>query len=448
MPEKALILLENAYSRFLMKETTENQLCRDITTALNAMPLDISRKTFSVQVTNQKMTEKFFGMRVFPVIEELDEFCKELVNEDSDKLIKLNDLTKRWKTIDKWFLELDGNLFDRNMINFTPKELVAITLHEIGHIIYSDKPVEGFYRAYREAKLRMTVSEKATQKLMYNIYMIPLSVACMQRRWINDKDQVEMEIVADKSVVELGYGDHLVSAFNKIVRNFGTMSTSENVYKSEMDSTMQWCNMNISDVMRRKEHLKDELYYKAIRTKSNYVKAITIILLDKLGFKMRERYTGCVVENCIDLLCDPKIMEKYEPIVVALETARFDKQLQTMIYSEEVALEAVMNKRKKIKTELPSQFEIDAISVELDKITNHHDRIFVLDLIYEVLERVINFEEAISPDPILVRKWTGKINDMKESLDKLRLATLEKKSFPSTYKFFVRLPDEAEPYAG
>ena len=448
MPEKALILLENAYSRFLMKETSETQLCKDITTALNALPLDMSKKTFSVQVTNQKMTEKFFGMRVYPIIEELDEFCKELVNEESDKLIRLPELTKRWKTIDKWFLELDGSLFDRNLINFTPKELVAMTLHEIGHIIYSDKPVEGFYRAYREAKLRMTVTEKATQKLMYNIYMIPLSVACMQRRWINDRDQVQIEIVADKSVVELGYGDYLVTAFNKIVRQFGTVNASENTYKSEMDTTMQWCNMNISDVMRRKEHLKDELYYKAIRTKSNYVKAITIIVLDKLGFKMRERYTGCVVENCMELLSDPKIMEKYEPIIVALESARFDKQLQSMISSEEVALEAIMNRRKKIKAELPSQYEIDAISIEVDKITNHHDRIFVLDLIYEVLERVINFEEAISPDPSLVRKWSGKVNDMKESLDKLRIATLEKKSFPSTYKFFVRLPEDAQDYAG
>ena len=278
--------------------------------------------------------------------------------------------------------------------------------------------------------------------------MIPLSVACMQRRWVNDKDQIQLEIIADKSVVELGYGEHLLSAFNKIVRNFGTMSTSENTHKSEMETTMQWCNMNISDVMRRKEHLKDELYYRAIRTKSNYVKAVTIILLDKLGFKMRERYTGAVVENCIELLCDPHIMEKYEPIVVALESARFDRQLQSMISSEEVALEAVMNKRKKIKVELPSQYEIDAIAIELDKVTNHADRIFVIDLIYEVLERISNFEEAISLDPSLVRKWSGKINAMKESLEKLRLATLEKKTFPSSYKLFVRLPEAASDYSG
>ena len=448
MTNKALLLLENAYSRFLMKDTNETQLCREIKTALDSLPFDGRNKEFDVQITNQRMSEKFFGMRVFPKIEELDEFCKDLVNEESDKLIKFTDLTKRWKTIDSWFLELDSTLFDRNTINFTPKELVALTLHEIGHIIYSDKPVEGFYRAYREAKVRMTISERATQKLMYNIYMIPLSIACMQRRWVNDRDQVNVEIVADKTVVELGYGEYLVEAFNKIIRQFGSVNYNSNQLQSELETSVQWCNQNISDVMKRKEHLKDELYYRAIRTKSNYMKAITIIMLDKIGFKMRERYTGYVVENSLELLSDPKVMEKYEPIVVALESARFDKQLNAMISAEEVALESVFNKRKKIKTELPSQYEVDAISIEVDKITNHHDRIFVLDLIYEVLDRVISFEEAISPDPALVRKWSGKINDMKAQLEQLRQATLEKKTFANKYKFFVTLPEAAADYVG
>lgn len=448
MTEKALLLLEDAYTRFLMKETNQNQLCRNIKAALEAMPFGDRKKEFDVQIANQKSSEKFFGMRVFPKIEELDDFCKNLVNDDSDKLIKFNEITKRWKSIDSWFLELDATLFDRNIVNFTPKELVAFTLHEIGHIIYSDKPIEGFYRAYREAKVRMTATDRATQKLMYNIYMIPLSVACMQRRWVNGKNQVNLEIVADKTVVELGYGDALVDGFNKILRLSGSIDTNENQLQAEIDSSIQWCNQNIVDVMRRKEKLKDELYYRGIRTKSNYVKAITIILLDKIGFKMRERYTGYAVENSLELLSDPDVMKKYVPIVDALESARFDKQLQAMISSESIAMESIMNRRKKVKAEMPSQFEVDAIAVEVDKITNHADRIFVLDLIYEIKDRLSTFEEAISPDASLVRKWTGKINQMNDQLETLRQATLEKKTFATKYKFFVKLPEEAADYAG
>ena len=440
--------MENAFSRFIMKEISGARLCRELEIALGNLPFEDHEKQFTVQVTNQKGAEKFFGMRVFPKIEELDNFCKDLVNEDSDKLVKFNELAKRWKNIGSWFLELDGTIFDRNVVNFTPKELVALTLHEIGHIIYSDRPVEGFYRAYREAKVRMTISDRATQKLMYTIYMIPLSVACMQRRWANEKSQVNVEIIADKTVVELGFGEYLVEALDKIIRRYGSINSDENQLQAEIDSTVQWCNVNIADVIRRKDTLKDELYYRAIRTKSNYVKAVTIITLDKLGFKMKERYTGCVVENSIELLSDPKLMEKYVPVVVALEAARFDKQLESLKHTEEVALEAVMSKRKKIKATLPSQFEIDALSVEIDKIVNHHDRIFCLELLFEILSRLNNFEETIAQDPMLVRKWSGTIETMKAELEQLRQAILEKKNLSKEYRFFCKLDPVAKDYEG
>lgn len=440
--------MENAFSRFIMKEISEARLCRELEIALGNLPFEDHEKQFTVQVTNQKGAEKFFGMRVFPKIEELDNFCKDLVNEDSDKLIKFNELAKRWKNIGSWFLELDGTIFDRNVVNFTPKELVALTLHEIGHIIYSDRPVEGFYRAYREAKVRMTISDRATQKLMYTIYMIPLSVACMQRRWANEKSQVNVEIIADKTVVELGFGEYLVEALDKIIRRYGSINADENQLQAEIDSSVQWCNINIADVIRRKDTLKDELYYRAIRTKSNYVKAVTIITLDKLGFKMKERYTGCVVENSIELLSDPKLMEKYVPVVVALEAARFDKQLGALQHAEEVALEAVMTKRKKIKATLPSQFEIDALSVEVDKIVNHADRIFCLDLLYNLYSRLTDFEETIAADPQLVRKWSGTIEAMKLELEQIRKAILEKKNLSKEYRFFCKLDPVAKDYEG
>ena len=200
--------------------------------------------------------------------------------------------------------------------------------------------------------------------------------------------------------------------------------------------------------MKRKEQLKDELYYRAVRTKSNYMKAMTIIILDKLGFKLRERYTGYVVENTIELLSDPEVMQKYMPIVDAMESAKFDKFYNMMHSSNSIAMEAIFNKRKKVKVELPSQYEIDAIAVEVDKITNHHDRIYVLDLIYEVLERINNFEEAISPDPSLVKKWSAKIRQMKDELEALRQAVLAKKTFATSYKFFVKLPEAASDYEG
>ena len=445
MVEKALTLMDDSYNKYLVGDISQAEMCRNLAAALSSFPYDAGKKEFTVQVTSNKTgNEKFFGMRVYPDIEEMDNFCKDLVNE-GDK-IRFTDIVKKWKKIDKWFLEIDGTCFDRNQFNFNPKELTALTLHEIGHIIYSDKPIEGFYRAYQEVKARMNSSDKATQKLMYDIYMIPLTLACMQRRWVNGKNEVQLEIIADKTVVELGYGQYLLEALDKITRAIGSLNSQNN--QDELNSSMNWCQQNIADIMKRKEQLKDELYYRAVRTKSNYMKAMTIIILDKLGFKLRERYTGYVVENTIELLSDPEVMQKYMPIVDAMESAKFDKFYNMMHSSNSIAMEAIFNKRKKVKVELPSQYEIDAIAVEVDKITNHHDRIYVLDLIYEVLERINNFEEAISPDPSLVKKWSAKIKQMKDELEALRQAVLAKKTFATSYKFFVKLPEAASDYEG
>ena len=445
MVEKALTLMDDSYNKYLVGDISQAEMCRNLSAALSSFPYDAGRKEFTVQVTSNKTgNEKFFGMRVYPDIEEMDNFCKDLVNE-GDK-IRFTDIVKKWKKIDKWFLEIDGTCFDRNQFNFNPKELTALTLHEIGHIIYSDKPIEGFYRAYQEVKARMNSSDKATQKLMYDIYMIPLTLACMQRRWVNGKNEVQLEIIADKTVVELGYGQYLLEALDKITRAIGSLNSQNN--QDELNSSMNWCQQNIADIMKRKEQLKDELYYRAVRTKSNYMKAMTIIILDKLGFKLRERYTGYVVENTIELLSDPEVMQKYMPIVDAMESAKFDKFYNMMHSSNSIVMEAIFNKRKKVKVELPSQYEIDAIAVEVDKITNHHDRIYVLDLIYEVLERINNFEEAISPDPSLVKKWSAKIRQMKDELEALRQAVLAKKTFATSYKFFVKLPEAASDYEG
>ena len=449
MEEKALILLEQAYGDYLRNKISADKLCKDISIALGALPLDSGNKSFTVQITKNMDMHGFFGMRIFPALGDSETFCENLV-QNSDT-IKFNDLLRRWKHIESWVLELDSQLFERNEINFTPKELTAMTLHELGHVIYSERPLERFYRAYKENQMRLKLADKGTQKVMYHIYMIPLSVACMQREWVNGKNELNVEIVSDKTVAEYGYGQYLVEAFDKIIRHDGTIATNDSQKQAAVNTSMEWCSRNVQDVIKRRNTLKDELFYQGVRTKSNYLKASTIIILDKLGMKLRERYKGVATEATVELLNDPDLLQKYEPMVDALEAAKFDKRVQFMQSSAQsnIALESgFLNKRKKVKVELPSQYEVDAISVEVDNITNHHDRMFVLDLIYELLDRINTFEEAISPDPMLVRKWQSKIDLMKSELEKYRQATLAKKTFSNGYKFFVKLPPQAADYEG
>ena len=448
MEEKALILLEQAYADYLRNRISEDKLCKNISIALGALPLDGGHKSFTVQITKNTDNHGFFGMRIFPSLTDNENICN-LMIQDSGSVVKFTDLVRRWRHIEAWVLELDTQLFERHEINFTPKELTAMTLHEVGHVIYSEKPLERFYRAFKENQLRLKLADKGTQKVMYQIYMIPLSVACMQREWVNGKNELNEELVSDKTVAEYGYGQYLIEAFDKIIRHNGTIAESDSQKQAEVNTSMDWCNRNVQDVVKRRSTLKDELFYQAVKTKSNYLKASTIIILDKMGMKLRERYKGVATEATLELLSDPQVFEKYEPIVDALEAAKLDHRIQLMQNSSTIALESgFMNRRKKVKVELPSQYEVDSISVEVDNITNHHDRMFVLDLIYELLDRINTFEEAISPDPMLIRKWQPKIDTMKLELEKYRQATLARKTFSSGYKFFVKLPPQASDYEG
>lgn len=441
----AIILMGNSYSEYLKGNLTDSKFCGNLSLALSALQFQSGRKTFKVEITKNTNPNDFFGMRIFPEFNLGEDFLHSMVYEE---VAKYGDIIKRWKTIDKWVLELDSNLFVRDLMNFTPDELVAMTLHEIGHVLESEKPVERFYRSYKEVKLRLDATNRATEKMIYSIYMIPLSIACSQRSWVNGKNEINKEMMADQTALEYGFARDLVSAFNKIIKRYGSINSQESQLQKEVDTSMQWCYQNIDDVMKRKEHLKDELYYQAIKSKSNYMKAVVITVLDKVGIKLRERYNGYVIESTVEILNDPDWLKKYEPMIDLKANARFEKSLESMISSEESAMEGFFNKRKKIKVVLPSQYEVDAISVEIDNIRSHADRIFVLDLIYDLKEKINNFEEVISVDPALVRKWQGQINRMNDELEMYRKATLEKKVLEKNYKFLVQLPPEAADYVG
>lgn len=451
MEEKALSLLEQSYSDFLMGKFKQDKLCKNIAVALSSLPFEGGRKRFTVEITKTSSNSEFFGMRVFPSIDGNEGICASLVNFEHGELkpIKYSELVKTWKRLPEWKLELDSMCFDRNGFAFTPRELVAMTLHEIGHIIYSETPVEYFYRAFKENQLRLKLADKATQKAMHMIYMIPLAVACSQRRWINGKNELHVEIVADKTVADFGYGEDLLNALDKIVHQVGTVNTDENRQYAEVNASVEWCNKNVADVYKRRETLKDELFYQAVKNKSNYIKAVTIFALDKIGFNLREKYNGVATEATLELLSDPDVLLKYDLTENAIESAKFLKTVDFYRNQADAAMESIVNKRKKVKAVLPSQYEVDAIAVEVDGIKNHSDRIFVLDLIYNLLERINNFEEAISPDPALVRRWQDKIDLMKSELQGYRKATLEKKTFnQSNYHLFVKLPPQAADYEG
>ncbi len=442
LPNRAIELIEATFSDYMIGKINEKSFLNKMETALDALPFN-SKKSFSVIISkNKNMSKEFFGFNVFPEMDKLEDICNKIANDDT----KFSDIVKRWRSIEDWEIVIDSLIFDRNFIAFNPKELTAMLLHEIGHVTQSDEPIEQFYRAYLESKSRLKSADKVSKKVLYILYTIPLAVACTSRRWVNDKNELKLEISADKSLIETGYAEHLVNAFDKIIKASGSITRSEDMNYKEIESNVEWANMNIVDVIKRRDKLKDSLYYKAIQTNSGYIQALCARILNFLGVRMRERYTGAVAESCMlnELINGEITLETHVPFYDIKKFGQIEARIVREQNALEVANEAFFNKRKNSKVNIPDEYDLDRIFVAIDDIQNNYDKVYVLDLIYEQIEKLNDFEEAISMDETKSKKWAPKIEEMRQRLATLRKTVLSKNIAKKEYKVFVKYPEGYE----
>ena len=442
LPNRAIELIENTFSDYMIGKINEKAFLSKLETALDNLPFN-SEKSFSVNISkNKSMGKDFFGFNVFPEIDKLEDICNKIANED----VKFKDIVKRWRSIEEWEIVIDSLVFDRSFIAFNPKELTAMLLHEIGHVTQSDEPIEQFYRAYLESKSRLKNADKVSKKVLYILYTIPLAVACTSRRWVNDKNEIKLEISADKSLIETGYAEHLINAFDKIIKASGSINRSEDMNYKEIESNVEWANMNIVDVIKRRDKLKDSLYYKAIQTNSGYIQALCARILNFLGVRMRERYTGAVAESCMlnELINGEITLESHVPFYDIKKFGQIEARIVREQNALEVANEAFFNKRKNSKVNIPDEYDLDRIFVAIDDIQNNYDKVYVLDLIYEQIEKLNDFEEAISMDETKSKKWAPKIEEMRQRLATLRKTVLSKNIAKKEYKVFVKYPEGYE----
>ena len=442
LPNRAIELIENTFSDYMIGKINEKAFLSKLETALDNLPFN-SEKSFSINISkNKSMGKDFFGFNVFPEIDKLEDICNKIANDD----VKFKDIVKRWRSIKEWEIVIDSLVFDRSFIAFNPKELTAMLLHEIGHVTQSDEPIEQFYRAYLESKSRLKNADKVSKKVLYILYTIPLAVACTSRRWVNDKNEIKLEISADKSLIETGYAEHLINAFDKIIKASGSINRSEDMNYKEIESNVEWANMNIVDVIKRRDKLKDSLYYKAIQTNSGYIQALCTRILNFLGVRMRERYTGAVAESCMlnELINGEITLETHVPFYDIKKFGQIEARIIREQNALEVANEAFFNKRKNSKVNIPDEYDLDRIFVAIDDIQNNYDKVYVLDLIYEQIEKLNDFEEAISMDETKSKKWAPKIEEMRQRLATLRKTVLSKNIAKKEYKVFVKYPEGYE----
>lgn len=431
--------IEKIFFEYMAGNMSEADFCSRLGSTLtvaSAYTKTKTKKTFDVVLIDGK--SEFCGMSCYPNLEELNGL---IVNMNSG-----NEFKKKWVyDLTKYTIEIDKNMFDRTIINFNPPEMTAMILHEMAHTAFNDQLAERIWIAYKQNMSLLKMQEKKTIKAAQGVfYSIPIFMACGAHAWHTGKNGIYEEYECDKVFGLDTYRAHMESALSKIIRAYGTtIFSTEHQTDTLVDKNFKWCNLNITDITHRRDIIRRDLFAMSNKSRSKSFKKACLDIMVKFGIGMKDKYSGELVatEAVMDMIENGEesyngILQKYSFATLPSASGALESMLINMSSMESPAIESAKRGRA---PKLPSQYDIDTISIEVDRISNHHDRIYVLDLIHDRLDQIQEFEEFVEYTGE-IKRYSTKIKMLRDALDQLRIAVLRKNNFDKKYGIFVKYP--------
>lgn len=401
---KDMLFLEECIKNIKNKENVNSNL-QNISRILSRN-FDI---TFDIRIVEND-TNKFFGMTIYPQVSELDTIVTALVNGSSSS----ETMVKLWQKNKLWVLDIDSLLLYDKTLNANPQEITAVLLHEIGHIVYSNSVPQRIHRVYRYERMNLSIGIKnliRSQKIS-KIFSLSVIEACATKsfKFINPNK----ERVADSYVVKLGYGENLNNFINKLISTQGNSLINRSEKDKDLDvrAVVNWGLDNISELEFRKTKLKKSLELELYKNPSDYVRGVVTNINKSFFGSEDSAYMKAVTEQCL--------LQETDRIVKEGLLSIFDK----------------LGKVKKI-----NQSDIDILQVEIEKIENSDDKIYVLDLIYDKLELVNASLDLIAVNKAdKVPQSKNTLMGMKTQLEKMRTQVLSKHVEEKVYGVFIKYP--------
>ena len=444
--ENCLQSIEKSFFDYFAKRLNEKAFCTRLSQILTNANIGDTAKTFHVSIIDGR--SDFNGMSVYPDMSEFSAVVTATLAKEEHGSSSYKSFCDSWfRDINTYYIEIDKNCFDRTKLNFTPQELTAMLLHELSHVIYSDRTMEKFYRSYKINKAQLSRQEASVAKVaMSALYILPGIVACTVHKMEAGPNGLREEYLCDKVFGLKEYQQHLVSAMNKIIRAYGTQYVYDNGSDTKkIDAQIKWCNVHVNEMEFRRDALKRDLVNMAAGTRSRFTKNAILSIMQSLGFGFKDKYTGNVVamESVVDGLFDGSIptygfSTKYDIIDTPKETAAFEMAINCA--KGQFARESLFGRPPK----LPKGFDIDMIEIEIDKVEHHQDRIFILDMIYAREEEINEFIEYYGETSSTVKSNKPIIERYRKRIEEMRKRLLSKHVIDKGYKLFVKSPQGYE----
>lgn len=161
-----------------------------------------------VDVIFTKNTDKvFFGMCVMAILD-APQVANLLADDKPVRIIK-------------YYVEIDSKLIDN--MNLSKEELTAVILHEVGHLVNDSTPIEEVRHAIDDY-MSSTGDVLSIKDSIHFKEILSYAVKDTLRKFGSLFTRNNDEILADEFVFMCGYGNHLESAFKKIMSSTSTIN--------------------------------------------------------------------------------------------------------------------------------------------------------------------------------------------------------------------------------
>lgn len=320
-----MLLLEQLFGNLKSRQDVEESL-RNIERVLQRK-YDLQ---FNVTLVDNK-SNQFFGMSIYPSRNLVDTLVDEILNKKS----KSDAIEQLWAQNKKWYLEIDSLLLHDPTLNTNPAEMVAVLLHEIGHIVFSNSVPARINKVlrYELMKLSFNMKKLVKWKKSQALFSLVFAEACGSKSF-----SLRRELDADKYVVKMGYGSNIADFIEKLLLANGNsmVDRTERELEKDVRSITTWTLENIGELEYRKTKLRSMLQTEILKNPSVYVRNMVFNIKTKF-------FGGNDVNSYKEIVAEQYLIREHQTIVREGLLDLFDKY----------------GKLKKIK-----QSDIDIIEVE------------------------------------------------------------------------------------
>lgn len=363
-------------------------------------------------------TDRMFIMSVYPEMSVMEKIISAVLeNKEIDSIKKL------WESNKVWTIEIDSKIFNSEIIELTEKEMTAILLHEVGHIIASSSIVNRISVILRYEFAKASVDSKFVLRdtIFSRIMSLPILDACIADGK-RDKTSIKEEIKADTFVKKMGYSNELLSVLTKISQ----IQRKTNGY-------------SLNQKMSKSANFSMELVNDLEKRRSNLLKNKLITLKESCD----SPYINSIIDDFIHV-----VYEDNEESLTIHSGRKLEIMMERVekLTDTEYMAEFFMFGQKELKRIDPT--ELDYIQVRINDIKNENDRMMIISYIHSKLD-VIEYYMSILENPKLSKKYfvphkLEDLNNKKKYLMNLRTAALTAKIPERNKGIIVQYPSGYE----